>query len=168
MLCALILYVSSGTYSLTSTPKNRFLRNCFMEGLFTLKLFDRNLLRINRRNNICFHISFCCLTWDTNPGFTSNKPKHYLLDSAIAYIHHYVHNLYIMYNNHNVNRTLAKMVLVESYSYNVHAYEVRGVYFNFNFRICHCSCRTFCLDKVRLDHFTIAIRIIAYYSQYGG
>ena len=29
MLCALILYVSGGTYSLTSTPNNRFLRNLF-------------------------------------------------------------------------------------------------------------------------------------------
>ena len=24
---------------------------------------------------------FIFLTWDTNPGFTSNKPTHYLLDS---------------------------------------------------------------------------------------
>ena len=27
-----------------------------------------------------FHISFWCLPWDTNPGFKSNKPTHYLLD----------------------------------------------------------------------------------------
>ena len=31
------LYVSSGTYSLTSTPNDRFLRNFFMAGLFTLR-----------------------------------------------------------------------------------------------------------------------------------
>ena len=27
-----------------------------------------------------FLFSFWCLTWDTNPGFTSNKQTHYLLD----------------------------------------------------------------------------------------
>ena len=27
-----------------------------------------------------FHTSFWCLTWYTKPGFTSNKPTHYLLD----------------------------------------------------------------------------------------
>ena len=29
-----------------------------------------------------FHISFWYLTWDWNPGFTSNKPTHYLLHYA--------------------------------------------------------------------------------------
>ena len=41
--------------------------------------FARNLLRRNRRRNI-FRISFWCLAWDSNPGFSSNKPTHYLLD----------------------------------------------------------------------------------------
>ena len=57
MLCALILYVSGGTYSLTSTLIDRFLSNFFMAGLFTLRVFVRNLLRGNRRRNI-FHILF--------------------------------------------------------------------------------------------------------------
>ena len=30
-----------------------------------------------------FHISFWCPTWDANPGFTSNKPTHYLLDYGL-------------------------------------------------------------------------------------
>ena len=54
MLCALILYVSGETYSLTATD---YLRNFFMAGLFTLKFFTGNLLRGSRRRNI-FHISF--------------------------------------------------------------------------------------------------------------
>ena len=29
---------------------------------------------------IFFHISNCCLICDTNPGFTSNKPIHDVLD----------------------------------------------------------------------------------------
>ena len=37
-----------------------------MANLFTLRVFARNLLR--------------CLAWDSNPGFSSNKPTHYLLD----------------------------------------------------------------------------------------
>ena len=45
MLCVLILFVSVGTHSLTSTLKDKFLRNIFIAGLFTLKVFSRNLLR---------------------------------------------------------------------------------------------------------------------------
>ena len=41
-----------------------------------------NLLRGNRRRNT-FRISFWCLAWDSNPGFSSNKPTHYLLDQRL-------------------------------------------------------------------------------------
>ena len=50
------------------------------QGLFTLRVFARNLLRGNRRRNTFFCISFWCLAWDSNPGFSSNKLTHYLLD----------------------------------------------------------------------------------------
>ena len=47
--------------------------------LFTLIVFARNLQRgIPGRNTFC--ILFWCLAWNTNPGFTSNKPPHCLLD----------------------------------------------------------------------------------------
>ena len=75
MLCALILYVSDETYSLTSTPNDRFLGNFFMAGLFTLRVFARNLLKGYRRRNT-FRILFRCLAWGSNPGFSSNKPAH--------------------------------------------------------------------------------------------
>ena len=55
--CSIILYMSGVTYSLTLTPNDRFLRKFFMAGLFTLRVFARNLLRGNRQRNI-FHISF--------------------------------------------------------------------------------------------------------------
>ena len=45
MLYGLILYVSCGTY---------LLRNFFIAGLFTLRVFARNLLRGIRRRNIFF------------------------------------------------------------------------------------------------------------------
>ena len=68
------LYVSGGTYSLTSTPNERFLRNVSWQILFTLRVFARN-----RRRNIFLYFIF-----DDRPGirtqaFASNKPTHYIL-----------------------------------------------------------------------------------------
>ena len=44
---------------------------------------DFRVFSINLREEIAedifFYISFRCLTWDTNPDFTSNKPTHYLV-----------------------------------------------------------------------------------------
>ena len=79
MLCVLILYISGGTYILKSTSNDRFFEKLFMAFVFTLRVFARNLLRENRRRNT-FRISFWCLAWDSNHGFTSYKPTHYLLD----------------------------------------------------------------------------------------
>ena len=47
-LCAIILYVISGTYNLTSKLNDRFWRNSFMAGLFTLRVFARSLMIGNR------------------------------------------------------------------------------------------------------------------------
>ena len=44
--------MTEGTYSLKSTPNDRFLENLFMAIGFTLRVFDRNLLRDSRRRNI--------------------------------------------------------------------------------------------------------------------
>ena len=79
-MCVNFLYISGGTYSLKSTPNDRF-EKLFMAILFTLRIFARNLLRGNRRRNT-FRISFRCPAWDSNPGFSSNKPTHYLLDQG--------------------------------------------------------------------------------------
>ena len=48
--------MSGGIYSLTSTPSDRFVRNIFVAGLFTLTVLARKLLRGNRQR-IFFHIS---------------------------------------------------------------------------------------------------------------
>ena len=85
--------MSVGTYSLTSTPNCRFLRNfCMAVYLLTdfweiflwqfiySQNFARNLLRGIHLRNTFFHISYWCLIWDMNPGFTSNKPTGYLSD----------------------------------------------------------------------------------------
>ena len=80
MLCVLILYINGGIYSLKSTSERQiFLSKLLNWHLITLRVFARNLLRWNRRRNI-FRILFWCLAWGPNPGFSSNKPKHYLLD----------------------------------------------------------------------------------------
>ena len=74
MLSALISYMSGRTYSLTSSPSLRFLRSFFVAGLFTLRVFTKNLLKGNCRRNIFFFpISFWWLIWHTKPSFTSNK-----------------------------------------------------------------------------------------------
>ena len=79
MLCKFILYLNGETYSLKSTPNDRILEKLFIAILFTLRVFVRNMQRGNCRINT-FCILFWCLAWDSNPGFTSNKPAHYLLE----------------------------------------------------------------------------------------
>ena len=82
MLCAIILYVSGRTYNLTSTQSRRFFEKLFYGRFIYSQSLATKLLRGIRRRSILFlfHISFWCLTWNTNPGFTFNKPPHYLLD----------------------------------------------------------------------------------------
>ena len=58
MLCGLILYMSGATYSLTSTPNDRFLGDFFIVGLFSLGVLARNMLTGNRRRNIFFFSYF--------------------------------------------------------------------------------------------------------------
>ena len=60
VVCVNFLYMSCETYSLKSTPKDRFLEKLFMAVLFALRVFVRN--------------------FDTDLGLTSDKPTHYLLD----------------------------------------------------------------------------------------
>ena len=86
MLCALIFYVSGGTYSLTSTSNDRFLRNFFMAGLF---ICQKSAERKSPKKY------FSNFSFDDWPGirtqaFTTNNWTHYLQDYhgdyPIAYI----------------------------------------------------------------------------------
>ena len=60
MLCVLILYISGGTYSLKSTPKDRFFEVLFMAMLFTLRV-----IAINCWDEIAEEIffEFCFHVW---------------------------------------------------------------------------------------------------------
>ena len=51
MSCVLIIYVSGDTYVLKSHLNNRFFEKLSMAILFTLRIFNRNLLRKNHRRN---------------------------------------------------------------------------------------------------------------------
>ena len=52
-----VLYVSDGTYSLMSTSNDRLLREFFMAGLCTLRIFVRNLVRGSCRRTIFHKVS---------------------------------------------------------------------------------------------------------------
>ena len=68
MLCTLILYESGGTYSLTSAPNDRFLRNFFMAGLFDSQSFcQKSAERKSPKKYFFSYFHFWWLTWDTNP-----------------------------------------------------------------------------------------------------
>ena len=58
----------------------RLLRNFFMAGLFTSRVFARNLLKESCRKNIFFIFRFDAWHEIRTRGFTSNKPIHYLVD----------------------------------------------------------------------------------------
>ena len=73
MLCALILCKSGPTYSLKSTPIDRFLRSFSWQFYLLLRVFAKNLLRGSRRRSI-FIFSLEFLAWGLNSGLTSNKP----------------------------------------------------------------------------------------------
>ena len=62
LLCVLILYISGGTYSLKSTPNDRFFEKLFIAILFLCirRVFARNLLRENHRRNT---FVFCFDAW---------------------------------------------------------------------------------------------------------
>ena len=75
-----IFYVGGGTYNLTSTTNDKFLRNFSWQFLFYSQTFcQKSLLRENRRR-INFCILFWCLPLGSKLGFTSNNPTHYLLN----------------------------------------------------------------------------------------
>ena len=79
MLCVLILYTSGRTYSLKSTPNDKFFEKLFMTVFIYSQSFCQKSAERNRRRNT-FRILFWRLAWGSNPGFSSNKPTHYLLD----------------------------------------------------------------------------------------
>ena len=72
--------MNGGTYRLTSTPNDRFLRNFFIAGFILLSEFVTEICWEEVAEEILFIIHFWWLTRDTNPGFSSNKPTHYILD----------------------------------------------------------------------------------------
>ena len=69
MLCALILFVIGGTYSLTSTPNDRFLRNFLMAVFIYSQSFCQKSAERKSPDKYFSYFNFWWLTWDTDPGF---------------------------------------------------------------------------------------------------
>ena len=80
-----------------------FLRNFSWQFYCTLRVVARNLLKGNRRRNT-FLISFWCLAWDSNPGFSSIKPTHYLLTTASSIENHVYEISYVFTRIMMINR----------------------------------------------------------------
>ena len=81
MLCVLILFNEwRETYSLKSTPNDKFFKKLFVAIFiyFSEPLPEICWEEITEKNT--FRILFRCLAWGLNPGFSSTKPTHYLLD----------------------------------------------------------------------------------------
>ena len=79
VVCVIFIYKWGDLQFKVDSERQIFYEKHFTAILFTLRIFARNLLRGDRRRNT-FRISFWCLAWDSNPGFSSNKPTQYLLD----------------------------------------------------------------------------------------
>ena len=82
MLCVLILYMSGGTYSLKSTPNDRFL---FIEKLFmAIFIYFQSFCQksTERKSPKKYFLYFVFDAWPgaRTQAFASNKPTHYLLD----------------------------------------------------------------------------------------
>ena len=80
MLCVLILYTSGGTYSFKVDSERQIIWETFHGNFILLSEFLPEICWEEITEEILFLISFWCLAWDSNLGFTSNKPTHYLLD----------------------------------------------------------------------------------------
>ena len=75
----LILYISGGTYSLKSTPNDRFFEKLFMAIFIDSQSFCQKSAE-RKSPKKYFSYLIWCLAWESNPGFSSNKSTHYLLD----------------------------------------------------------------------------------------
>ena len=76
MLCVLILYICGRTYSLKSTPKDRFFEKLFMAiYIYSQRFCQKSAERKSPKNTFVFMSGL-----RLNPGFSSNKPTHYLLN----------------------------------------------------------------------------------------
>ena len=80
--------MSGGTYRLMPTPTYRFLRNLFVAD-FCQKSIEGEI----GEKYFFISYSFWCLTRETNPGFTPNKPTHYLPDYGVLPSAHFWHKL---------------------------------------------------------------------------
>ena len=80
MLCVLILYISGWTYSLKSTPNDRFFWEIFHGNFNLLSEFLPEIYWEEIAEEILFVFRFDVWPEIRTLAFSSNKPTHYLLD----------------------------------------------------------------------------------------
>ena len=79
MLCLLILYISGGTYSLKTTPNDRFFWETF-HGIYLLTEFLPEICWEEIAEGILF--VFCFDVWPEARTLAFRLPIHYLLDDG--------------------------------------------------------------------------------------
>ena len=81
VVCVIFLYISGAIYSLKSIPNDKFLLRNFSRQFYLLPEFLLEICWEEIAEKILFRISVLISgLWGSNPGFSSNKPTHYLLD----------------------------------------------------------------------------------------
>ena len=76
----LILHISGGAYSLKSPPNDRFFWETFQGNNIYSQSFCQKFAERKSPKKYFSYFLFWCLAWASNPGFSSNKPIHYLLE----------------------------------------------------------------------------------------
>ena len=82
MLCVLILYINGRTYSLKSTPNNRFFEKLFMAGFYLLPEFLPEICREEIAEEILF--VFCFDVWPGTPTLAFRLIGQYVIFQTTA------------------------------------------------------------------------------------
>ena len=87
MLCVLIFIHKwrDLQFNVDSEGQIFFLRNFSRQFYFYAQSFLPEICWEEIAEEILFVFCFWCLAWGSNPGFSSNKPTHYLLDHGDFY-----------------------------------------------------------------------------------
>ena len=80
MLCVLILYISGGSYSLKSTPNDKFSEKLFLAALIYSQSFCQKSAERKPPKKYFSYFIFDDCPGIQSQAFASNKPTHHIVD----------------------------------------------------------------------------------------